>query len=204
MSSVSSAKARLFDHWAPTYDWLIPSVFYQAIHQRLLEFVQLSDEPVVLDIGCGTGRLLNRLAAQFPSLKGFGLDLSEEMIRLARQRNHHRPRLIFVQGKSDNIRFADGQFEAVFSTMSFLHYPQPLPVMQEISRVLKPNGRFYLADYIPPGTTGTQWFPVSPGGLQFYSRAAREQLGHQANFGRFEHHYLLGPVVLTIFFKQAF
>ncbi len=59
-------KQHLFDLWAPLYDCLFLSVFYQATHKRLLEYIELPERPNVLDIGCGTGRLLNCLAAEYP------------------------------------------------------------------------------------------------------------------------------------------
>ncbi|WP_448571416.1 class I SAM-dependent methyltransferase [Trichothermofontia sp.] len=199
---VLDRKARFFDRWALTYDWLLPSVFYQAVHQRLLEYVQLPDAGVVLDIGCGTGRLLNRLASRYPNLRGYGLDLAPVMLQQARQRNQHRPRLIFKQGRSDAIPFGDRCFDAAFSTISFLHYPDPQAVMGEVYRVLQPGGRFYLVDYT---TTfwmgGRQAIAVSPGGLRFYSRSQRQQMGEQAKLTCISHQDLIGPVLLTIFQK---
>lgn len=195
-----SQKQRLFDRWAPSYDWLFPSVIYQAIHQRLLEYVDFPERTVqVLDLGCGTGRLLNRLAAKFPQVWGTGLDFSAEMVRQARCQNRHRPRLIYLQGNAEQLPFADGQFDAVFSTISFLHYPQPERVFAEISRVLQADGRFYLADLTVKSQTRVRAVPLSPGGIQFYSPAAREHLGHQVGLNCVGHHYLLGPVLLTIF-----
>ncbi|MFN7662023.1 MAG: class I SAM-dependent methyltransferase, partial [Dolichospermum sp.] len=72
----------------------------------------------VLDLGCGTGRLLDRLANQFPEITGTGLDLSPQMLRVARQNNRHRPRLIYLEGNAENLPFAEGQFNAVFNTIS--------------------------------------------------------------------------------------
>ncbi|HEY9876748.1 MAG TPA: class I SAM-dependent methyltransferase, partial [Candidatus Obscuribacterales bacterium] len=118
-------KEKFFDLWAPNYDFLFLSVFYQAVHKRLLEYVNLPDRANVLDIGCGTGRLLDRLATQFPQMRGTGLDLSTEMLHQARERNRHHPRLIYIQGNAEALPFADGQFDAVFNTLSFLHYPKP-------------------------------------------------------------------------------
>ncbi|WP_448560572.1 class I SAM-dependent methyltransferase [Trichothermofontia sp.] len=201
---VFNRKARFFDRWAPTYDWLLPSVFYQAVHQRLLEYVQLPDNAVVLDIGCGTGRLLNRLAARYPHLRGYGLDLAPVMLQQARRRNQHRPRLIFKQGRSEAIPFGDNFFNAAFSTISFLHYPDPKAVMGEVYRVLQPGGRFYLVDYIPTFWMGErQAIAVSPGGLRFYSRSQRQQMGEQANLTCLSHHPLIGPVLLLTIFQKA-
>ena len=199
-SQVLKAKARFFDRWAPSYDNLLPSAFYQAIHQRLLAHVQLSAQAHVLDVGCGTGRLLNRLAQTYPTMRGIGLDLSAEMVRQARKSNQHRPRLMFVQGRSDAIPFAPDEFEAVFSTISFLHYPDPQQVLQSVGRVLHPQGRFYLVDYTTPKfLCQREHALLSLGGMQFYGPTIREQFGVQAGLSCIGHYYLLGPVLLTVY-----
>ncbi|NET36232.1 MAG: class I SAM-dependent methyltransferase [Cyanothece sp. SIO1E1] len=201
-SKTLNRKARFFDRWAPTYDLLFTTVIYQAIHQRLLEYVQLSAQPYVLDLGCGTGRLLNRLAAEFPHLQGTGLDLSAEMLRQARLTHQHHPRLIFVQGNAAALPFEDGQFEAVFNTISFLHYPDPKSVLAEVSRVLAPGGRFYLVDLTTPKWRSQVLRVRNPmGGFQLYSPTARKTLAATTNLSWVEHQYLLGPVLLTIFAK---
>lgn len=140
-------KEKFFDLWAPNYDFLLTTVFYQAVHKRLLEYVELPNPPCVLDLGCGTGRLLHRLATQFPALQGTGLDLSAQMLHQAQQLNQHWVRLIYKQGNAESLPFVDCRFDAVFNTLSFLHYPNPQQVFSEVSRVLRPDGRFYLVDY---------------------------------------------------------
>ncbi|MBD2098523.1 class I SAM-dependent methyltransferase [Trichocoleus sp. FACHB-591] len=194
-------KKQLFDRWAPSYDWLFPSVFYQAIHQRLLEFIQLGDRAQVLDLGCGTGRLLYRLAEQFPSLQGTGLDLSPEMLGQAQKRHPLPSRLTYVQGDAEQLPFAEAQFDAVFNTLSFLHYRQPEQVFAEVSRVLKPAGCFYLVDLTWQPWSDTQVLLISPGEIRLYSQQAREQLGQQTGLTCQGHYYLLGPVMLTVFTK---
>ena len=177
-STTFKKKERFFDRWAPNYDILFTTIFYQAIHKRLLEYVELPENPNVLDLGCGTGRLLNRLATEFPSLYGTGLDLSKEMLRQARERKKYRKRLIFVTGNAESLPFIEGQFDAVFNTISFLHYPNPDRVFSEVSRVLRPQGRFYLVDYIREGIILNN-FRFLAGGIRFYSPQEREQLGNR-------------------------
>lgn len=194
-------KQHLFDQWATCYDWLLPTVFYQAIHQRLLEFIQLPDHPQVLDLGCGTGRLLNRFADRFPDLMGTGLDFSPEMIRQARQTNHHHPRLIFVEGNVDALPFVEGQFDAIVNTISFLHYLHPDRVLSEVYRVLRHHCPFYLVDF-----AASRWQPdpvavTLPGNVRFYSPRQREQMGHRVGLQCIGHQYLLGPVLLSKFLK---
>lgn len=198
-TDIFNNKQKFFDRWAPNYDWLFTTIFYQAVHKRLLDYVELPENPNVLDLGCGTGRLLHRLATQLPTLQGTGLDLSSEMLRQARQRNQHRTRLIYTQGNAEAMPFAEGQFDAVFNTISFLHYPNPQQVFLEVSRVLSPGGRFYLVDYKGKNGNRASVFPVSPNGIRFYSPQQREQFGQVAGLECIGHHHLLGPVLLSIF-----
>ncbi|MFO5494278.1 MAG: class I SAM-dependent methyltransferase [Cuspidothrix sp.] len=192
-------KKELFDRWANSYDWTFPSFIYQAIHKRLLSQVELSPNANVLDLGCGTGRLLDRLATQFPEIRATGLDLSSQMLRVARQNNHHRPRLIYIEGNAENLPFAEGQFDAVFNTISFLHYPQPEQVLKEVARVLSPGGRFYLVDITFNNLSSCQITPHSPTGIRFYSQKQREEMGNNAGLNCVGHYYLLGFVLLTVF-----
>jgi ubiquinone/menaquinone biosynthesis C-methylase UbiE len=196
-------KIELFDRWSFWYDYLLPTVFYQAIHLRLLEYVNLRNQARVLDIGCGTGRLLNRLALQYPTMMGIGLDASSKMLQQARRSIQVRPRLIFIQAQSDRLPFAEGEFDAVFCTISFLHYPNPDAVFQEVFRVLKRKGKFYLVDFLP-GFFWSTWGSIGAlgGGLSFYSKAERDRLGQQTGFSQEEHVHLLGPVVLSQFEKR--
>ncbi|MDJ0617868.1 MAG: class I SAM-dependent methyltransferase [Calothrix sp. MO_192.B10] len=198
-------KQKLFDRWAPSYDWLFPSVIYQAIHQRLLEYVNLPPKSNVLDMGCGTGRLLNRLAAQFPDLRGTGLDLSPQMLRIARYNNCHHPRLIYIQGQADSLPFAEAQFDAVFSTISFLHYLEPERVIGEVARVLKQDGRFYLVDitcpkYVEPYLQILHKTSNSTS-IRLYSPESRQELGNSAHLQWVADYSLLGPVLLSVFSK---
>lgn len=192
-------KQWFFDRWAPFYDFLLTTVFYQAVHKRLLEFVELPNSANILDIGCGTGRLLQRLAKQFPDLEGTGLDLSPQMIKEAKNKNIYGDRLQFLQGNVEALPFPESSFDAVFCTISFLHYPHPELVLAEIKRVLRPGGVFYLADYTVNDWTEYREVAVSPGKLRWYSRKKREQLANTAGLSCLSHHYLIGPVLLTKF-----
>ncbi|WGV27696.1 class I SAM-dependent methyltransferase [Halotia branconii] len=196
-------KKLLFDRWAMSYDWLFPSVIYLAIHKRLLEYVDLPERANVLDLGCGTGRLLNRLVAQFPDLRGTGLDFSSQMLHVARLSNRHHPRLIYVEGKAESLLFGESQFDAVFNTISFLHYLEPQQVLSEVARVLAPGGRFYLVDITTKKETQPQQLPISPSGIKLYSPKQREFLASSTGLLCLNHHYLLGPVLLTIFAKPS-
>lgn len=193
-------KASFFDRWAPNYDIIFTTIFYQALHKRLLSYLTLPNPSFVLDLGCGTGRLLNRLAENFPDLEGIGVDLSPQMLKEARETNQHHPRLIFTQGNAEFLPCADNQFDAVFNTISFLHYPNPQQVFREVSRVLKPARKFYLVDFIR--LYSLESIPFSPGGINFYSAEEREKFAENVGLKTQGHYHLLGRVVLSIFIKD--
>ena len=195
-------KQWFFDRWAPAYDCLLTTVFYQAVHKRMLEYAQFPQTANILDMGCGTGRLLYRLIQQFPTLKATGLDLSEEMITQARSHNLYPEQVSFRCGNVESLPFENNQFDAVFCTISFLHYPNPQQVFQEVSRVLRPGGSFYLADYRSSDSTPQTTAFISPGGLRFYSRTQREEFGQTVGLCCLGHYHLLGPVLLTVFQKS--
>ncbi|WP_017327166.1 class I SAM-dependent methyltransferase [Synechococcus sp. PCC 7336] len=196
-----SIKQQFFDRWATVYDCPFTSFFYQVVHELLLARVRLGDRAEVLDLGCGTGRFLDRLAKHYPRVRSIGLDLSPQMLCKARGSFRHRPRPIFVRGSADAMPFGDGQFDAVFCTFSFLHYLEPKAVFREIARVLRPGGSFYWVDGKPIFERGTIQWPVTPGGVRLYGPNARERLGAQAGLQWVEHPHLLGSVLMSAFAK---
>ncbi|NJN30539.1 MAG: class I SAM-dependent methyltransferase [Synechococcales cyanobacterium RM1_1_8] len=198
LSQAYQQKQSLFDRWAAFYDWSFPSVFYQAVHRRLLESIELPEQPNVLDLGCGTGKLFQRLLPLAPDLTGLGLDLSPEMVAQARRANSCPAQVQYQVGNATAIPAPDHCFDLVFNSISFLHYPQPAAVLAEIQRVLKPGGCYHLADFAPRWAEQPQVLAQSVSPIQFHSPAVRERLGQSAGrLALLGHQWLLGPVLLT-------
>ena len=97
----------------------------------------------LLDVGCGTGFLLDLLAKQRPA-EYCGLDLSDEMLKVARGKAI--PGAAFVQGRSERLPYEDGSFDIVTCSQSFHHYPHPDQAMREALRVLRRGGLYILSD----------------------------------------------------------
>jgi SAM-dependent methyltransferase len=98
-----------------------------------------------LEIGCGPGRLIKPLSRHFGEIHG--VDVSDEMIRLARERLRDIPHAHFHATNGASLgQFADESFEFVYSYAVFQHIPSRdvvLEYMREIRRVLKPGGIFH-------------------------------------------------------------
>lgn len=202
-------KEFFFDHWAAYYDSLFPTFFYRAIHQRLLEYVYLKDNAQVLDLGCGTGLLLKRLVEKFPQIKGVGSDISSSMLEEANLKNEYCEKISFVKSKAESLSFKDKQFDAVFCTISFLHYSEPKEVLYQVNRVLKDGGIFYLVDLygwladIFGGEKGYSSNIPMMGEVKLYSQQQRKKLASEANLSCLDHSYLLPEVLLSIFVKPT-
>jgi ubiquinone/menaquinone biosynthesis C-methylase UbiE len=106
-----------------------------------------------LDFGCGLGRTARALARRFGSC--VGVDISEEMVRRARELNASQENLEFVVNRSDDLSaFEDGSFDLVYSSIVLQHMPSQaaaLGYVKELARVLRPGGLlvFQLPSAIP-------------------------------------------------------
>ena len=97
----------------------------------------------LLDVGCGTGWLIALLAAKKPA-RYCGVDLAEEMVRMAREKEI--PGAEFTVGSAMELPYPDGSFQVVTCIQSFHHYPRPDRAMEEAFRVLAPGGIYLLSD----------------------------------------------------------
>ena len=129
---------------APIYDrrW----AFY--IHQSIaatLNCLNLEAPHRILDLGCGTGKLLDSLSSLFPDAKLVGLDFSQEMLNIAKERLSDGVELHF--GSDNNLPFPDQSFDLVISTSAFHYFPNPVMAIREATRVLKTGGNLVISDW---------------------------------------------------------
>jgi ArsR family transcriptional regulator len=126
-------------------------VAQQKVEDKLCEII--GDEPVseLLDIGTGTGRILELLSPQVKH--GVGIDLSSSMLAVARS-NIERHGFSHVQvrkGDMYRLPIEDSSIDLAVVHMVLHYSDEPLEVIREAARVLRPRGRLILVDFAAHG-----------------------------------------------------
>ena len=99
----------------------------------------------ILDLGCGTGVLIEQLLSLLPLAEVCGIDPSAEMLNIAQQRLP--PSVDLKLGSADKLDFEDNSFDVVISTNAFHYFRDPQSSIQEALRVLKPQGYLVITDW---------------------------------------------------------
>lgn len=121
----------------------------EQVEQVVLELAGPGQISSYLDLGTGTGRILELVAPR--AARAFGVDVNNEMLGLARTRVE-RAALSHVQVRRADLfqlPYADQSFELI-TVHQVLHYLEdPAAAVVEAARVLKPGGRIVIADFAP-------------------------------------------------------
>ncbi len=146
MKDYEALSKKHFDGQAAEYDQR--DTYYYSLNGKIScrdIAEQLRELPFesLLDVGCGTGFLIDILAKD-RAARYCGVDLSDEMILMAKKKQISGAE--FVVCSADKLPYPDGSFDIVACSQSFHHYPYPEKAMQEAKRVLKPGGLYILSD----------------------------------------------------------
>ena len=140
-----------FQRWSGTYeDSIFQGLFFDRIHRVALDSVPPGIKPEsILDIGCGTGRLLRKAAKRWPSARLIGVDPAEGMVKEARRLTHGA---LFYISPAESLPLPNESVDLVLSTTSFHHWQDQTQAVKQVARVLRPEGSFVLVDiFIPFG-----------------------------------------------------
>jgi ubiquinone/menaquinone biosynthesis C-methylase UbiE len=132
------------------YDVVMVRVTRSLYRRVTADVVSGLSEGKVLDAGTGPGRLARDIARRQPRLRVYGIDLSEDMIGLAREhtkREQLEERVHFDIGNIAHMPYPDQSFDLVVSTISMHHWYELEQPLRELSRVLRPAGRLWIYDF---------------------------------------------------------
>ncbi len=137
-------------------------LFFDPVQRAVLDLAARDAPPEnILDIGCGTGRLLRKAAARWPDARLIGVDPADGMIRQARQRT---PQATFFSGQAEALPLPAASFDLITSTNSFHHWADQRQGIREVARTLRPGGQFVLADLLLPAGSPPPVPAWPPGG----------------------------------------
>ena len=149
MLSTTNPDVKRFDRWAATYDEsILQRLYFGPVHSKMLDLLAREgpeDAPsCIIDVGCGTGRLLRAASARWPKAQLLGVDPAERMVAEATRLN---PNAVFRLALAEALPIPDQTADIVLSSLSFHHWVDQNKGLQEIVRVLRPGGFFCLADH---------------------------------------------------------
>jgi ubiquinone/menaquinone biosynthesis C-methylase UbiE len=140
MASNVYDSAEGYDLWAKHYDE--KEVFLNSFEEGSMgNFWGDLQGKKVLDLGCGTGRLISEMLIDGGEVTG--VDVSDEMLKIAREKF---PNVEFVQGISSDLPFENDTFDVVVAAFLIVHVRDLRTTFREIHRVLKEGGRLILTN----------------------------------------------------------
>jgi len=136
---------KAFSTHADYYDSL--AVVQKRVTDRFTELLSNNTAPsqAILDIGAGTGRLLEALNKKFPDAELVGVDLAFGMTSYAKKRFQESANVSLACGDAECLPFRDGSFDLVVSTSTYQWLDPLESAFAEAFRVLRPSGRFSFA-----------------------------------------------------------
>jgi ubiquinone/menaquinone biosynthesis C-methylase UbiE len=124
----------------------------------VVEKMRVAPTDNVLDVGCGSGWLVRRLAKLAHEGRVVGMDISDEMIRLARRNSQDFDNVLFVTGEVAEIPWEGNFFQHTISVESSYYWPDPAAGIKELFRVLQPGGQAWiLINYYRDNMHCHQW-----------------------------------------------
>lgn len=140
-----------FSIFTPFYDFIVKHTTRENLFKtKLVHHLKLDNENIVLDIGCGTGTLLNMAYEKNPICHYYGIDADPQM--LARALKKCPSDISFIKGDATNLVFDSDFFDYVISSLFFHHLDREskLWALAEVNRVLIHGGTVIIADWGKP------------------------------------------------------
>lgn len=112
-----------------------------------LSQLQIKPDFVVLDVGCGGGRTIGKLARLVTQGYVFGIDYSKDMVQYSKEQNLQvikEERMGLIQASVENLCFPEDFFDLVTAVETYYFWPNVQNAFKEIRRVLKPSGKLLI------------------------------------------------------------
>lgn len=168
----------VYDCWADGYD---PSIWVPWLTRWVDGFAEdIPQGSSIVDIACGTGNALLRLARKEPCLLA-GIDICGQLIAIAKEKLSGLNPDLRVGDAESQLPWPDATFDVAIMTAAIPHFPNPEKVLCRVFQVLKPKGRLIIADpffFFPvlQVINSLLWVYPLNGDLRFFSQRTLRRL----------------------------
>ncbi|AKB46355.1 putative methyltransferase [Methanosarcina sp. Kolksee] len=155
--------------------------------------IDIKQDSIILDIGCGGGRTVNRLALLAPEGKVFGIDYSNDCVNWSIEFNKgliDSGKVEIHNASVEKIPFEDNKFDWALAVETVYFWPNLLQNLSEIKRVLKPSGRIMIINemYASQSFKDRNDPYVKAGNLKLHTPQELEELLKKAGYVNIQIH----------------
>ena len=167
---------------------------HRPVGEQAIDLMRVPETARVLDVGCGSGWATRLLAEKAKQGHVIGIDISDEMIRVAREASTQFPNVEFQLASAEELPFADGEFTHSFSMESLYYYHDICRALKEIHRVLSLDGLFVtVVDLYQENAASHQWIEKLQVPVHLLSVAEYRSLFAEAGFVEIADQRILDP-----------
>ena len=123
---------------ATTYEQVMGR-FSRQLAPKFLDWVGETGG-TILDVGCGTGSLIEELLQRNAAAKITAMDYEERFVEACKEAYQEELRVLVEQGDAENLRYRDAAFETTLSMLTLHFIQDPVQALREMRRVTKPGG----------------------------------------------------------------
>jgi ubiquinone/menaquinone biosynthesis C-methylase UbiE len=170
---------------------------HRPVGEQAIEKMKVRPDAVVLDVGCGSGWASRLLAETASDGRVVGIDISDEMIQVAREASTGCPNVEFRVASAEKLPFGNGEFTDAFSMESLYYYADMDVALKEIHRVLNAGGLFVtVVDLYEENEPSHQWIEQLRVPVHLLSTSQYIKLFSNAGFVEIEAQRILDPTPL--------
>jgi ubiquinone/menaquinone biosynthesis C-methylase UbiE len=183
-----------FNEWARAGKGESMERGHRPVGEQALALMNVPADARVLDVGCGSGWATRLLADYAGNGRVTGIDISDEMVRLARESSQPYANIDFQTASAEQLPFANNEFTHAFSMESLYYYADISKALKEIHRVLRPSGLFVaVVDMYWESDATHQWMETLNVPVQLLSIQDYRSLFEGAGFDNVTDERILDP-----------
>jgi arsenite methyltransferase len=183
-----------FNEWARAGKGESMERGHRPVGEQAIARMNVPADGRILDVGCGSGWATRLLAGLATSGRVTGIDISDEMVQVARDSSHSYPHVDFEVASAEQLPFSDNEFTHAFSMESLYYYHDIPRALSEIHRVLRTGGVFTaVVDLYQESEATHQWIETLNVPVQLLSAAEYRSMFEAAGFTNVRDERVLDP-----------